>query len=92
MSSASHDAWEGAVHSEGCVGLTVRNSVQSAHRDVRLLQLHEPFSFPLDVIWHNAGDPLRPVLAAALTTALNVRDEQHWHQDGEPSCGCEPRR
>ena len=92
VSSASHDAWEGAVHSEGCVGLTVRTSVQSAHRDVRLLQLREPFSFPLDLIWRTTGDPLRPVLDAALTTALNVRDEQRWHEDGEPSCGCEARR
>ena len=87
MSSASHDAWEGAVHGEGCVGLTVRTSVQAAHRELRLLQLREPFSFPLDLIWRKTSGPLRRVLAAAITTALNVRDEQHWHPDGEPAGG-----
>ena len=85
VSSASHDAWEGAVHSEDCVGLTVRTAVQAAHRDLRLLELHEPLSFPLDLIWRNTGGPLRPVLAAVLTTALDIRDEQHWHQAGEPT-------
>lgn len=87
VSSASHDAWEGAVHGEGCVGLTVRTSVQAAHRELRLLQLREPFSFPLDLISRKTSGPLRPVLAAAITTALNVRDEQHWHPDGEPAGG-----
>ncbi len=84
VSSASHDAWEGAVHTEGCVGLTVRTAVQAAHRDLRLIRLHEPLSFPLDLIWRRAGGgPLRPLLAAAVTTALNVRDEQHWRQHPE---------
>ena len=84
VSSASHDAWEGAVHTEGCVGLTVRTAVQAAHRDLRLIQLHEPLSFPLDLIWRRAsGGPLRPLLAAALTTALNIRDEQQWRQHPE---------
>jgi DNA-binding transcriptional LysR family regulator len=76
VSSVFHDAWEGAVHAEGCVGLTVRTAVHATHRDVRLLKLDEPFTFPIELVWRDATE--RPALAAVLTTGLKVRDEQSW--------------
>jgi hypothetical protein len=43
-------AWETAVRSEGCVGLTTRSSAPSTARDVRLLELDPPASFPLELV------------------------------------------
>ena len=43
-------AWETAVRSEGCVGLTARSSVMSNARDVRLLELDPPATFPLQLV------------------------------------------
>jgi LysR substrate binding domain len=61
VSTIFHDAWEGAVHNEGCVGLTVHTSLHAAHRDLRLLTLREPLTFPIDLIWHNpTGTPPQP--------------------------------
>jgi hypothetical protein len=87
QSSAFHDAWEGAIHSGGCVGLTARTAVQAAHRDV-LLELAEPLAFPIDLIWLNASGTLRPALAAAVQTALDVRDGYGWRSERHAvSCG-----
>jgi DNA-binding transcriptional LysR family regulator len=43
-------AWETAVRSEGCVGLTTRSSAPSTARDVRLLELDPSASFPLELV------------------------------------------
>jgi hypothetical protein len=43
-------AWETAVRSEGCVGLTTRSSAPSTARDVRLLDLDPPAGFPLELV------------------------------------------
>ena len=43
-------AWETAVRSEGCVGLTTRSSSPSTARDVRLLELDPPATFPLELV------------------------------------------
>jgi DNA-binding transcriptional LysR family regulator len=43
-------AWETAVRSEGCVGLTTRSSAPSTARDVRLLELDPPATFPLELV------------------------------------------
>jgi hypothetical protein len=72
VSSAFHDSWEGAVRSEGCVGFTVRTSLHAAHRDLRLLTLREPLTFPIDLIWRNPPGTLRPTLDALLTTAREI--------------------
>jgi len=77
-SSVFHDAWEGAVHTERFVGLTVRTALHAAHRDLRLLSLREPFTFPLDLVWRHQTGTRRPSLGAVLTTARHVRREQGW--------------
>ena len=77
-STAFHDAWEGAVHTEGCVGLTVRTALHAAHRELRLIALQEPLTLPLDLVWRNQTGTLRPALEALLTTARDVRQEQAW--------------
>jgi DNA-binding transcriptional LysR family regulator len=77
-SSVFHDAWEGAVHTEGCVGLTVRTALHAAHRDLRLLSLQEPFTLPLDLVWHNQTGTLRAPVEAVLSTARKVRQEHRW--------------
>jgi hypothetical protein len=43
-------AWESAVRSEGCVGLTARSSAPATARDVVLLELDPPATFPLELI------------------------------------------
>lgn len=64
-------AWETAVRSEGCVGLTTRSSAPSTARDVRLLELDPPASFPLELV-RPAGPEavLRPAARAFAELAL----------------------
>ena len=77
-SAVFHDAWEGAVHTEGCVGLTVRTALHAAHRQLRLLELEQPFTLPLDLVWrHQTGTP-RPTIGAVIATTREVRREQGW--------------
>ena len=77
-SSVFHDAWEGAVHTEGCVGLTVRTALHATHRDLRLLTVEDAPTFPLELVWRNITGTLRPAVAALVTTARRVRGEQSW--------------
>ena len=77
-SSLFHDSWEGAVHTEGCVGLTVRTALHSTHRDLRLLAVEAAPTFPIDLAWRNTAGASRPALTALVTTARQVRKEQSW--------------
>ena len=43
-------AWETAVRSERCVGLTTRSSAPATALDVRLLELDPPATFPLELV------------------------------------------
>jgi DNA-binding transcriptional LysR family regulator len=43
-------AWETAVRSERCAGLTTRSSAMSTARGVRLLELDPPATFPLELV------------------------------------------
>jgi DNA-binding transcriptional LysR family regulator len=43
-------AWETAVRSERCVGLTTRSSAPSTARGIRLLELDPPATFPLELV------------------------------------------
>ena len=43
-------AWETAVRSERCVGLTTRSAAPSTARGVRLLELEPPATFPLELV------------------------------------------
>ena len=76
-SSRFHDSWEGAVHSEGCVGITVRTALHSTHRDLRLLTIEDAPTFPLEARlaqpdWHaptsghRAGDHRPPGVQGAI--------------------------
>lgn len=77
-SSRFHDSWEGAVHSEGCVGLTVRTALHSTHRDLRLLTIEQAPTFPIELVWRPDNGTLRPAVGAVVTTARQVRGEQSW--------------
>ncbi len=77
-SSVFHDSWEGAVHTEGCVGLTVRTALHSTHRDLRLLAVDDAPTFPLNLAWRATAGPRRPALTALVATARQVRNEQSW--------------
>jgi DNA-binding transcriptional LysR family regulator len=70
-----HDAWPEVIASEGCVGLTARSSIHLVNRDLRLLDLDEPLTFPIDLVWRA---PPRPTVHAVVATARAVRDEQGW--------------
>jgi DNA-binding transcriptional LysR family regulator len=71
-------AWETAVRSEGCVGLTTRSSSPSTARDVRLLELDPPASFPLELVRPAAPETAwRPAARAFATlTASFARRER----------------
>jgi DNA-binding transcriptional LysR family regulator len=43
-------AWETAVRMDGCVGLTTRSATASTARDLRLLELRDEVSFPLQLV------------------------------------------
>jgi DNA-binding transcriptional LysR family regulator len=77
-SSVIHHAWEAVIHDEGCVGLTTRTAVHAAHRDLRLLAVEEPLTFPLDLVWRDATATPRLPLEAVVATARDVRREQGW--------------
>ena len=77
-SSVFHDAWEGAVHTEGCVGLTARTALHATHRELRLLTVEDGPTFGIDLIWRNPTGTLRPVVAALVTTSRDVRREHSW--------------
>jgi DNA-binding transcriptional LysR family regulator len=76
-SSTIHDAWERLVH-DGCVGLTALTCAPAAHRDLRLLRLAEPLTFPLDLAWRDQPAPSRPALDAVVATARAVRRSRGW--------------
>ncbi|KAB2340144.1 LysR family transcriptional regulator [Actinomadura rudentiformis] len=78
VSSRFHDSWEGAVHSEGCVGLTVRTALHSTHRDLRLLTIEDAPTFPIELVWRNPTGTLRPAVTALVNTARHVCNEQSW--------------
>ena len=80
-SSRFHDSWEGAVHSEGCVGITVRTALHSTHRDLRLLTIEDAPTFPLELVWRNPTGTLRPAVSALVTTARQVCNEQSWESE-----------
>ncbi len=43
-------AWETAVRMDGCVGLTTRSAAASTARDLRLVELRDEVSFPLQLV------------------------------------------
>ncbi len=69
--AGGQDPWETAVVARGCVGLTARTAVQAARRDVQLLALTPPATFPLDLLWRAEG--ARPVVGAVLRAADGLR-------------------
>ena len=74
-----HDAWQNAILQHGCVGLTVRSAIHSAHRDLQLIPLQPPATFPLDLVWRRTpGEPLKPALGAFLALAADVTREGMW--------------
>jgi DNA-binding transcriptional LysR family regulator len=74
-----HDAWQNAIVHDGCVGLTVRSAIHSTHRDMRLIELQPPATFPLDLLWRPAAsERLRPALRALLALAAEVTRREGW--------------
>jgi DNA-binding transcriptional LysR family regulator len=63
-------AWETAVRSGGCVGLTTRSAAPATARDVTLLELDPPVSFPLDLLLPAGPVPPAAAAFAALARAI----------------------
>lgn len=58
-------AWEAAVRTGGCIGLTTRSAAPSTARDVRLVALAQPMTFPIQLLRPaDAGDRWPPAAAA----------------------------
>jgi DNA-binding transcriptional LysR family regulator len=76
-------AWETAVRSEGCVGLTTRSSAPSTARDVRLVELEPAATFPLELVRPAAPEAAwRPAARAFAEIARKVRAPRAF----EPPC------
>jgi DNA-binding transcriptional LysR family regulator len=74
-----HDAWQNAILHDGCVGLTVRSAVHSAHPDLRLIELQPSSTFPLDLLWRPVpGDELKPTVRTLLGLAAEVSRRERW--------------
>jgi DNA-binding transcriptional LysR family regulator len=66
-------AWETAVRSEGCVGLTTRSSSPSTARDVRLLELDPTAVFPLELVQPAGPEAAWRPAARAFAALARVR-------------------
>jgi DNA-binding transcriptional LysR family regulator len=66
-------AWETAVRTERCVGLTTRSAAMSTARDVRLLELDPPASFPLELVQPAAPETARRPAARAFAALARER-------------------
>jgi DNA-binding transcriptional LysR family regulator len=74
-----HDAWQNAILHDGCVGLTVNSAIHSAHRDMHLIALQPPATFPLDLLWRpTPAEPLKPALSAFIEVAADVTRREAW--------------
>jgi DNA-binding transcriptional LysR family regulator len=58
-------AWETAVRSRGCVGLTTRSAAVSTARGIRLMRLDPPATFPLELLEPAAPNEARRPAARA---------------------------
>jgi hypothetical protein len=63
---------------EGCVGLTVRTALHAAHRDLKLIPLHNPPTLPLDLAWSEHPTAPPTLIEAVLESAREIRDQQKW--------------
>jgi DNA-binding transcriptional LysR family regulator len=63
-------AWETAVRSDGCVGLTTHASAAATARGVRLVRLEPPITFPIQLV-----SPRRPSSAARAFAALAAQSQ-----------------
>jgi DNA-binding transcriptional LysR family regulator len=66
-------AWETAVRSEGCVGLTTRSAAPSTARGVHLLELDPPARFPLELVQPTADETARRPVARAFAALARER-------------------
>ena len=66
-------AWETAVRSERCVGLTTRSAAPSTARGVRLLELDPPAGFPLELVQPAAPETARRPAARAFAALARER-------------------
>jgi DNA-binding transcriptional LysR family regulator len=66
-------AWESAVRTAGCVGLTTRSATVSTARGVRLLELHPPATFQLELLLTATPEQGRsPAVRAFIATAREL--------------------
>jgi DNA-binding transcriptional LysR family regulator len=68
-----HDPWPDAIATQGCVGVTARSSIHAVNRHLQLLDLDDPLTFPIDLVWR---PPPRPTVHAAVTTARAIHNQQ----------------
>lgn len=74
-----HDAWQNAILHGGCVGLTVRSAIHSAHREIHLIALQPRGTFALDLLWRTTpGEPPKPALGAFIAVAADVTRHEGW--------------
>ena len=73
-----HDAWQNAILADGCIGLTVRSAIHSAHQGLRLIALDPPATFPLDLLWRRGDEQRSPAVGAVVAAAAEVARSEHW--------------
>jgi len=70
-----HDAWERAIATGDCVGVTTRSSTHATHPGVRVITLDPPATFPLDLLWLPAA---RPAIERVVEVARETAHEHGW--------------
>ena len=74
-----HDAWERAIASGDCVGVTTRCSGHATHSGVRAIAVDPPATFPLDLLWRpSPKSELRPAVQRVIDVALSTARQQQW--------------
>ena len=74
-----HDAWERAIASGDCVGLTTRCSGHATHPGVRAIAVTPPATFPLDLLWQPPAETaVRPAVQRVIDVALDTARQHHW--------------
>lgn len=78
-------AWESAVRSSGCVGLTTRSTARSSARGIALLELEPDQYFPIELIRPAEEDASQPPAARALVATARALAAADGLGPGEPA-------
>lgn len=71
-----HDAWERAIATGKCVGVTTACSLHVGHPGVRAVRVAPRATFPFDLVWRPGR--VRPAVQTVIDAALATADRYGW--------------